>query len=137
MSKPLDALVPELSGTARQKMLRLRRWLRIAWWLLGGLAVLFLVTYIYTAVYGVQAVQQAVNAEALADYQALKARAPGAASAGFGGVEFLTCRAILPGLIKCTYDVSYGNEAGGVYESLYFWNGRRCERLSHQMLIVR
>jgi len=101
-----------------------------------SLALLSVFAYYHTAHYGTRAVRAMVQAEALDGYQDLKSRAPGAVHPRFRGPEFHRCRAILPGLIKCTYDVSLGKKAGGLYESLYFWNGRHCERLSHQMLIV-
>lgn len=136
MSKPLVDSAPDFTDITRAKSPRSRRWLRFARWLILGLVVLLLVTYVDTAVYGVQDVRQAIHAEALSDYQSLKARSPGAVYQGFGGPEFEVCRAVFPGLIYCRYQVSYGMEAGGSYESLYFWSGSNCQRLRHVMLTV-
>jgi hypothetical protein len=127
---------PELSGTAGQKSPRPWRWLRIARWLLVGTAVLLLVAYVSTAVHGVQAVQQAIHAEATADYRSLKARAPRAVNAGFGGPEFAACRAIFPGIVYCRYHVTLGPLAASGWEALYFWDGSSCQRLWSKMLWV-
>ena len=136
MSKSPDALEPELSGAGGQKSPRPRRWLRIARRCLAGLAVLLLVIYVHTDLYGVRAVRRASGAEALADYRSLKALAPQAANPGFSGPEIVTCRAIFPGIIYCKYDVTLGTKAASGREAVYFWDGSSCKRLWSKMLWV-
>jgi hypothetical protein len=105
-------------------------------WLLLCFAFLFLITYVSTAVFGTQAVREAIYSEALAGNRSLKAQAPRAVHTSFGGPEFATCRAIFPGLVYCKYNVYLGMKAASGYEALYLWDGSRCRKLWSKLLWV-
>lgn len=113
-----------------------RRFRRVAFWAALTLGCLALAAFAHSAISGTKCVRGHVVAETAAAYLDLKTRAPGAVDPVFGRPTFESCHAIFPGLIRCTYRVVYGPRAGGAFESVYFWNGSACKRLSHEMPTV-
>jgi len=85
---------------------------------------------------GLACVRRAVIAEAIGEYNALKARAPGVVSPKFHPPRVEDCRAVSPWVIRCRYVTHLGRKAGGVYEARYRWDGRRCKLLSRKTLAL-
>lgn len=132
--KPVDASRSEVGS---QKSPPTGRWVRAARWLAFCLVLMFVAAYAHTAVFGVRAARQAIDAEALADFRSYSARVPRNAFPGYPGTEYQASRALFPGVISCRYHVALGRRlAGSTQEAYFFWIGSSCWRHSSRVLMV-
>jgi len=112
---------PPPDSTSARRTNRRRRVIRF----IAGLAsvtVLLIVAQVHTATVGTRAAQKAIRAEVGPGYSA----------------SLDQCRAVFPGLIRCSYYVRRSRpagpkEGGASYESYYIWDGFRCNRVHHRL----
>ena len=128
MPEPNDTLAPSASDQGRHTFSPARRSPHRPRWLILGLpiaAILIGTWYLHTATVGTQGVQDAIRAEI----------GPGMT------VSFDVCRAVVPGLIYCSYRLRRSSpagpkEGGTFWESYFFWSGFDCYRVGHRLSAV-
>ncbi|MFO0893123.1 MAG: hypothetical protein U0790_28795 [Isosphaeraceae bacterium] len=109
---------------------------RLAFRALAGLIGLLIAGYVVTASWGIPAVKRTIQGEAISEYQALRARVPGAVAPNFPGARFESCRVVFPGVISCEYSTYIGPRAASGRRALYFWDGSSCRVLRSRLLWV-